>query len=252
MDRRHDGNAEIHEAAFVTHAEAAVLRDAALGDIQLAHHLDARKNRGVPFLGERLHGVLQHAVNAVLHDDFGVARFDVDVAGAALERRENHGIHQADDGAHAGFARELLHRNIFVAVFLVADDLQREPFGGLIQHALRLLGALQQIANLRSGGDADLQALAQQEREFVGELQLAGIGHGDHQGGVVGLQRHEFVAEHQFGRDAAEKIGIDALLAQIHERATIALGEPARLIALGGLVRHAWNDRIVRRCSHGT
>ena len=58
------------------------------------------------------------------------------------------------DGAHARFARELLHRNVFVAVFFVADDLQRETFGGLVEHALRLLGALQQVADLGSGGDA--------------------------------------------------------------------------------------------------
>ncbi len=180
MDRGHDGDAEIDEAALVTHAEAAVLRDAALGDIEFAHDLDARKNGGVPFLGERLHGVLQDAVNAVFHDDFGVARFDVDVAGAALEGGEDDGVHEAHDGAHAGIARELLHRNVFVAVVFVADDLEREAFGGLIEDALGLLGALQQVANLRGGGDLNLQALAKQERKLVGELQLAGIGHGDH------------------------------------------------------------------------
>ena len=159
MNRRHDRNAEVHEAAFVTHAEAAVLRNATLGDIEFAHHFNARKNRGVPFLGERLHGVLQYAVNAVLDDHFGVARFDVDVARSAFEGGEDYGVHQTNDGAHAGIARELIHRNIFFAVFFVADDLQREPFGGLIEHALGLLGALQQIVNLRSGGDTDLQAL---------------------------------------------------------------------------------------------
>ena len=53
--------------------------------------------------------------------------------------------------------------------------------------------------------------------------------------GVVRLERHEVVAEHQFGGNAAEKLGIDALLAQVDKRAAIALGEPARLIAFGGL-----------------
>src|SRR2546430_7469239 len=38
-----------------------------------------------PFLGNGLHGMLQHAVNAVLDGYFRVACFDVDVAGAALE-----------------------------------------------------------------------------------------------------------------------------------------------------------------------
>ena len=93
VHRGHDGNAEVHEAALVAHAEAAVLRNAALGNVELAHHLDARKNGGVPVLGQRLHGELQDAVDAVLHDHLGVARFDVDITRAALERREDDGVH---------------------------------------------------------------------------------------------------------------------------------------------------------------
>ena len=125
------------------------------------------------------------------------------------------------------------------------DHLQRKAFGGLIEHALRLLGALQQVADLRSGGDLDLQALAEQKRELVGELQLAGVRHGDHQRGIVRLERHEVVAEHQLGGNAAEKLRVDALLAQIHEGAAIALRQAAGLLALGGVVRAHRTDRIV-------
>ena len=191
------------------------------------------KNRGVPVLGERLHGELQNAVNAVLHDHLGIARFDVDVAGAPLERREDHGVHQANHGAHAGVARELLHGNVFVAVFFLADHLKREAFGGLVEHALRLLGAFQQVADLRGGGDLDLKALAEQKREFVGELQLARIDHGDHQGRIVRLERHEVVAEHQLGGNAAEKLRVDPLLGEIDERAAVAFRQTAGLLALG-------------------
>ncbi len=83
------------------------MRDAALGDVQLAHHLDSRKNGGVPFLAEGRHGVLQHSIDAVLDDHFGVPGLDVDITGSALERGENDGVNQPDDGAHAGFAGEL-------------------------------------------------------------------------------------------------------------------------------------------------
>ena len=204
MHRGHDGDAEVDEAAFVTNAEAAVLRDAALGDIEFAHDFNARKDGGVPFLGKRLHGVLQDAVNAVFDDHFGVARFDVNVTGAALEGGEDYGVNQAHDGADAGIARELVHRNVFVAVFFVADDLQGETFGGLVQDALGLLGAFEEVVNLARGGDFYLQTFAKQERKFVGELELAGISHGDHQGGVVRFERDELVAKHQFGRNAAE------------------------------------------------
>src|SRR5277367_6008823 len=251
VDGGHDGDAEVHEAAFVAHAEAAVLRDAALGDIKLAHDFDAGEDGGVPFLGEGLHGVLQHAVNAVFDDDFGVAGFDVNVTGASLEGSEDDGVHEAHDGADAGIARELVHRDVLVAVLIFADDLEREAFGGLVQDALGLLGAFQQVVNLGSGGDFNLQAFAQQERKLVGELELAGIGHGDHQGGVMSFQWHEFVAKHQFGGDAAEEVGINALFAKIDEGAAIAFGEAARLFAFGGLVCAAGNERIVGRIVGG-
>ena len=156
VNRRHDRHAKIDKAAFVTHTETAVLRNAPFGDIELAHDFDARKNRGMPVFGQRLHGILQNAINAVFHDHFGIARFDVNVTRAPFERGKDYGVHQTDNGAHAGFARELLHGNIFFAVLFVADNLERETFGRLIENALRLLGALQQIANLRSGGNFDL------------------------------------------------------------------------------------------------
>src|ERR1700757_3686736 len=174
----HDRDAEIDEAAFVANAEAAVLGDAAFGDVEFAHHFDSGEDCGVPFFSEGLHGVLQDAVDAVLDDVLGVAGFDVNVTGATLEGRENHGIDEADDGADAGVARQFVHGDVFVAVVFVADDLQRETFGGLIEDALGLLGALQEIVNLGGGSDFDLEAFVEEESEFVGLLQLAGIGDG--------------------------------------------------------------------------
>ncbi len=66
----HDGNAEIDEAGFVAHAEAAVLGDAALSDIEFAHDFNARNDSGVPVLRDGRHGVVEDAVDAVLDDDF--------------------------------------------------------------------------------------------------------------------------------------------------------------------------------------
>ena len=70
---------------------------------------------------------------------------------------------------------------------------------------------------------------------------LAGIGHGDDESGFARFQRNEVVAEHQLGRDAAEQFRIDALLAQIDERAAIALGEALGLFALSRVVASAQN-----------
>ena len=62
------------------------------------------------------------------------------------------------------------------------------------------------------------QFLAEQQRQFVAQQHLAGIGSGDGQNIVLHFQRHEVVAEHQVRRNGAKKFRIDALLAQINER----------------------------------
>ena len=118
-----------------------------------------------------------------------------------------------------------------------------KPFGGLVEDALGLLGALQEIVNLGSGGDFDLEALIQEKRELVGLLQLAGVGDGYDEGAVVTFERDKFVAKHHLRGDAAEKFGVDALFAEIDERAAITFGEAAGLIALGGVVGNAGGNR---------
>src|SRR6266851_2866792 len=99
MAGRHDGDAQVDVAAFVLHTEAAVLGNAAFRNVQIAEHFDARKHGGMPFLGDRLHGVLEDAVNAVLNGDFGITCFDVNVTGAALKGGENNGFDETDNGA---------------------------------------------------------------------------------------------------------------------------------------------------------
>ena len=71
VDRRHDGNTEVDRTLGVTvlHAETAVLRNTALRDVQLAHHLDTGDDRSVMFASDRRHGLRQHAVNAKLDAD---------------------------------------------------------------------------------------------------------------------------------------------------------------------------------------
>jgi hypothetical protein len=68
--------------------DAAVLRHAPLGDVQLRQDLDARCQRRLHLHG-RLHDLAQHAVDAVADPDLLLERLDVDVGRAAL-----HGVRQ--------------------------------------------------------------------------------------------------------------------------------------------------------------
>ena len=233
VDGRHDGNAEIDEAALVADPEAPVLRHAALGDIQFAHDLDARNNRGEPVLGNRRHGMNQHAVNPVLDGNFDVPGLDVNVGGAPFERRKDHGVHQANDRADRGILlRQAVGGNVRIGFFILLDHRQREGFGGLVENALGLLGALQEIADLGGRGDLQDQFLAQQQRQFVAEQNLARIGHCDHQGAALSLHRHKVESEHQLGGNAAKQLRIDPLFEQIDESAAVSFRQAPRLFAL--------------------
>src|SRR6266849_4611763 len=160
----HNGDAQVNVAAFVLHAEAAVLWDAPFGDVQIAENLDAGKNGGVPFLGNGLHGVLKNAVDAVLDGDFGVAGLDVNITGAACERGEDDGFDEANHRADGGIARQAVTGDGLFAFLFFIGDLKGEGFGGLLENALGLLGALQEVADLARRGNLDGQFLSEKER----------------------------------------------------------------------------------------
>jgi hypothetical protein len=177
--------------------------------------------------------VHQHAVDAVLDRHFDVPGLDVNVRGAPFERREDDRVHQANHRADGRFLRrERIGRNVRIGLFILFNDRQSKGLGGLVENALRLLGALQEIADLGGGGNLEDEFLAQQERQFVAEQDLARIGHCNHQRAFLSLHRHKVEPEHQFGRNAPKKLRIDSLFEQIDESAAVALRQAARFFSL--------------------
>src|SRR5713101_7183640 len=232
----HDGDAQIDVAPLVFHAEAAVLGNTALGDVQIAQHFDAREHRGMPLLGDGLHGVLQHAIDTVFDGHLGVSRFDVDVAGAALERGEDNGLHEAHHRAGGAIASQAVAGNRLFAFFFLLGSLKGEGFGGLFEDALRLLSAFQNVADLPGGSDANQKFLSQQERQLIAHLHLAGVCRRDGQNIVVKFKRHEVVAEHQVRGDGPEQFRIDPLFPEINESEAVSLSEFARDLAFVQLI----------------
>ena len=222
---RHDRYAQVDVTAFVLHSETAVLRNAALGDIQFAQNLDAREHCGVMFLGDRLHGVLQDTVNAVLHGDFRVLRFDVDVAGAALKGSEDDGLDQANHRAGGAIARQAIAGNGLFAFLFFLGGLQGKGFGSLFENALRLLGSFQKIADLASCRDTNQELLAEQELQFVAAMDLTRIGSRNDQCVVMLLQGNEVVAKHQVRGNLSNQIRVDALFAQIDKGVAVSFGQ---------------------------
>ena len=96
--RRAGADAEVDGAVLrEPHLDAAVLRHAALGDVEPRHDLEARGDLDGELHG-RLRDFLQHAVEAVA-DAVGLfVRFEVDVRCALLDGVQQHLVDEADDG----------------------------------------------------------------------------------------------------------------------------------------------------------
>ena len=195
MNGRHDGDTKINRPPAVTHPETTVLGNAALGDIQFAHHLDAGDDGGMVLFGNWLHGLLQHAVDPILDHHGVVTSLDMNIAGPALQRGENGGIHEPDDRAHVLARGNALNGDSFISVFAIADNIERKAFAGLFEHALRLLGLFQNVVNLRER--RYLGGFIEQQADLINHHEPAGIGDGNHQASVGKvLQWHEVVAKH--------------------------------------------------------
>ena len=143
---RHHRDAEVDALAAHAHLEAAVLRHALLGDVELRHDLDAGDDRAVEALVDRPHRRLQHAVDPVLHVHRIVLRLDVDVAGPALDRGIERRVDEPDDRTLIG--GELVDAQLIVELVL-AENLQLKTLGRLFEDALRALALLQNRLNRR-------------------------------------------------------------------------------------------------------
>ena len=175
MDRGHDRDTEIDQSPFVFHSEAAVLRDAAFGNIKLAHDLNARDDGRVVLLGDRLHRLLQDTVDAVFHEYRIVLGLDVNIARPSLQRGEDGGVDEADDRTDVLFRRKTFDRDGLVPGLVLTHDVEGETLGSLIEYTLRLFCLFENLFDLHQRRDFGLHPLVQQQANLVDHHQLARI-----------------------------------------------------------------------------
>ncbi len=102
--RRQHGDAQVDRVAVDHQLDAAVLRQAPLGDVEVRHDLDAADDRQREVLRRRDH-LVEDAVDAVAHLELVLERLEVDVGGLVLDRLEQHEVEQPDDLVVLGRAR---------------------------------------------------------------------------------------------------------------------------------------------------
>src|SRR5262249_199334 len=112
MHRGQEGNTQIVVLAADLDAHAAVLRQAALGDVQAAHDLEPGGEGELHLLGRGSH-VHQHTVHAVTQAHHAFEGFNVNVAGAVLDGLDENQVGQLDDGSLFAGRGELVEIDLF-------------------------------------------------------------------------------------------------------------------------------------------
>ena len=183
---------------------AAVLGEAALRDVHLAHDLDAADDRVLDALGDRVH-VIEDAVDPEAHlHPVGVG-LEVDVRGAELERLEQDGVHQLDDRRLVGDVEHVLRvvdlRREGADVSVLGDGVQ-----GLV-HAVRLvaIGAGDQRRDLLPRREDRVHLAADHGREIVHGVGVQGRAGCDLQDAVARLEGDEVVVPREVDRNGVHE-----------------------------------------------
>jgi hypothetical protein len=217
------------------HGHAPVLGRAPLADVQVGHDLDARDDAGHHPARHR-RGADEHAVDPELAAQGAVHRREVDVRRAALDRLLQQGVHEPHDGRRARVLDELLGlgrpRGLEVQRLVVDDVGER-------------VDPVEQVLDVGGGGDDRAHGVAREERDVVGGLHVARLGHGDHQGRVVEGDRQRVVAARDVRRDEAHRALVDRELEQVDVVHAEALGHHARELLDGQRARR--DERLPRR-----
>src|SRR5262249_61232954 len=74
--RRHDRDAEVNSASFITDSKSAVLRHAALSNVQFGHYLDSTDQRLMKCQVHRIDFGVKGAVDTIFNLHFSVPRLD--------------------------------------------------------------------------------------------------------------------------------------------------------------------------------
>src|ERR1700730_7436753 len=227
-----DRDAEVHLAALAQlELDAAVLREAALGDVELGHDLHAADDRCLQ-LHRRLHRLVEHAVDAVADAEVLLVRLDVDVARALLDRVEQDQVHELD---HWRILRALLDIEDVLLVLGVVDlDLVLvDPLHHLVVRGTALgVVLLQALLDRLLGGDHHLDVVAGEELDVVDGVDVGGVAHRQDQRGAGAVDRDALVLLGHVLRNELDHLEVDVELFEIDRGDAVLLGEEARELAL--------------------
>ena len=205
--------------------DAAVLRRAALGDVEPAHDLQAADDRAL-LRGRDDRELTDDSVDAPAHDEAARLGREVDVRGAERERALDRLVDLRDrrGGALAGL--DVVHAAGRVGDLVLVLVREREDL--LVDERDRGLDGVRR-------GDAEAELDAEREPQLVRMHHVRRVGYGDEHG-VVGLDPHRErgVPARKLLREQHGGLDLDVRLRKLDERKLVLLRQHACDLRAGG------------------
>ena len=228
-DRR---DAHLDLAVAARRLDAPVLRAALLGDVEARERLDARHDRGVDDLRQRVH-VVQDAVDAHAHGGVLAPRLDVHVARALVERVVEEVLDRGDDVAVARL--DLLDAFELDVPLEVADvDAAGRLLLGRVDRAAEAVEVGDEPLDLRRRRDDEPRLAAHVGLQVLHERVIERVRDGDGHGAIVGGDDERPVPAGEGARqELGRQLRVDLERVEIDERHAEVLRERLHHDALG-------------------
>ena len=228
---------EIDRVATDGELDPAVLRHPPLRDVEVGHHLDAGGDREGQVLRRR-HHLLKHAVGLEADPKLRLEGLEVDVAGPVTNGQQQHHV---EEFPHRGTLREGLDARQIGHPFLAGCSGRRRELGVALEigderfHALVLRHEelLDRLGDLGLGGHADVDVVAEQRSQLVGDLDLLRIGRRDREPVARKLQRHHAVELGHRLADEPNHLRGDRTVVERHEGGAPLLGKRLAELLVG-------------------
>ena len=229
-EHRDDAHAHVHLTAAHLELDAAVLRDAALGDVEVGEDLDAADDRGLePVHLGRHGGLLQDAVDPVADRDLVLVRFDVDVRGPLVDRLDDDLVDQLDDARLLGHLEQVL------------AALDRGSAAGQVvgpDHLVQGVAAeaevgLDQLLDVVPRREHRLDVETGAEPQVVEDVEVEGVAGGDVEDAVLARDGDEALPVDHLRRQRPKDLRRDDDVRELDERQMQLVGHQLQHLALG-------------------
>ena len=210
---RHGGEPHVDRGVAHAHAEASVLGQSLLGDVEPGHELQPRDEcaRHAPAVD---HLLLQDAIDPEPDAQLLIAGLDVNVRGARLHGVIEHGLQELDDGC--------VGRTLLGGKLLDVDVVRPQIVAHRFRERSDLVGlAIDRIEGLEQIGLAhqrEPDRLLELGLQLVVGVQVGRVGHADQQASRILEQHDGAIAPRERLGEQAHRFLIDARLLQVDER----------------------------------